>query len=360
MLLALAVLAPAARGSPAPDKFGIYTANLDGTNMKRIISDPWREMTHNRVSPDHRWITFSRYNNRSRDGLATEEGGGYENTEVMIARIDGSEVRSVVPPRPGFAAVNSYWTPDGKGLVYLVLTDKKTTEVRFLRFDAKMEVESTSTLKLPANFLPVDPHQVGDVVVFPAVDLETKTRGLWLAQAGGDSLRRITLLKDPKSGKPVVDAKAGENDPKLSPDGAKVAFMRYVPGRGLWHTFVIDLATGEEKDLSAGFIKDSKWEMEGIPEWSSDGKLLVVWHTDLRTNERDFYTMRPDGGGRRKVPLAQFEGERYHEVKGPAFFPGTGSGAEAKIIFNAKTVPRAELRDSPVKKLIKSVILSFM
>ena len=53
-----------------------------------------------------------------KNGLATEEGGGYDNTEVLIARADGSDIRSVVPPHKGRAAVNSYWTPDGKGVLF--------------------------------------------------------------------------------------------------------------------------------------------------------------------------------------------------------------------------------------------------
>lgn len=347
----------AEKSEEAPNLFGIYTANLDGTNMKRIVSDSWRELTHNRVSPDHKWITFTRYNNRQKNGLATEEGGGYDNTEVLIARIDGSEVRSVVPPHKGAIAANSYWTPDGKGLIYLAFDEKTRPEIKFVYFNEEMRVEKTRTLPLPDNLFPSDPSQVGNKVVFPAKELKTGLLGTWLVNLDGSDLRQVTVLKDPVTQKPIKSKEAMEVDPKLSPDGSKVAFMRLVPHRFLWHTFVADTDSGKEKDLSNSFC--GKWDMDGVPEWSSDGKLLIVWHPNLLTNESIFYTMQPDGSARHKVALPQIEGDYYYVVKAAAFFPGTGSGPDAKIIFNAKHIPISKLKDSPATQLLKHVMRFF-
>ena len=72
-----------------------------------------------------------------------------------------------------------------------------------------------------------------------------------------------------------------------------------------------------------------------VPEWSGDGQLLIFWHverSDLR--QSGLYTMQPNGSDRRRVPLPH--GYFYSM---PAFFPGQGSGRDARIIYSAKADP---------------------
>ena len=66
-----------------PQLFGIYTASLAGGDARLVVASSWQEMTHARVSPDHNWIAFTRYNDTGWDGLATEERG-YDETEIVI------------------------------------------------------------------------------------------------------------------------------------------------------------------------------------------------------------------------------------------------------------------------------------
>lgn len=314
------------------DRFGICTATLDGEDFKVIISDSKREMTHARVSPDKEWITFSRYNKMGEMGFATEHTTeGFRDTEIMIARIDGSSLKTLIPPKEGVVSCNSYWTPDGNLLYVSTDNPERKPEIRRIDLDADMEVKEITVLPVPKNLLPSDPHQVNNLIVFPAVEVPDLIRGIWIMKEDGSDLRQITVPRDPETKKPVSmrqDKFNGDADPKLSPDGSKVAFMRHVRGRYLWHIFVVDVETGEEIDLSKNYIPHGYKAADAMPEWSSDGKLLVFWNLDLENGRTDLYKIKPDGSEREIIPLP-----KEYNYKMPAFFPGEGSGNNARIIF---------------------------
>jgi len=317
------------------DIFGIGIATLNGENMRLIISDSWREMTHARVSPDKKWITFTRYTKRGPDGLATETASeGYRGTEIMIARIDGTDLRSLIPPKEGIVSCNSYWTPDGDLLYVSTDNPERKPEIRRIDLDENMEILNITTLPVPENLLPADPYQLGDFIVFPASDAKTGIRGIWVMKTDGSDLRQITVPIDPETNKPVSMRQHklnGDSDPKLSPDCSKVAFMRIVKDRYYSHIFIVDVETGEEKDLSAPYITQGYKAADIMPEWSSDGELLIFWHVDLEKDRRYLYTMKPDGSERRKIPLPE-----GYDYKMPAFFPGEGSEDTARIIFSTR------------------------
>jgi dipeptidyl aminopeptidase/acylaminoacyl peptidase len=180
--------------------FGIRVANLNGEEVRTIYTDPYRQATHIRVSPDGQWIMFSRYNDKDpKEGLAMENIGGknhYLNTELVLMRSDGSQIRTIVPPKKGVMAVNSNWTDDGKGFVF-VSTDnrKRVPEIRRAYLNSKMEIARFSTIRLPKHLVPVDPHLHKGRLVFPAVDLRNMVRGLWIAKEDGSGYGNLQLLE---------------------------------------------------------------------------------------------------------------------------------------------------------------------
>ena len=309
-----------------PDFFGVYYATLDGKNMKLIVGDSYREMNHARVSPDKKWVTFTRFNKKAWNGLATEGKSGYDTTEIMIVRLDGSELQSLVPPRKGIVAANSYWTPDGKALLYISNDNpKKITQINKI----DLATRKITTLRTPKNTWVLDPQQVGDLVVFPAVDSTANKNVLWTMRPDGSQAKRFTNPDfSALSKRKKLKYRLGDFDPKISPDGTRIAFMRQL-ARDDWRIFVKDIASGEEKDLSRAKTIDA------MPEWSSDSKLLVFWHINKKELKKmGIYTIKVDGSGRKRIPLP-----RGYFYTMPAFFPGEGSNENTRIIFSAKKVP---------------------
>ncbi|MHC4532315.1 MAG: TolB family protein [Planctomycetota bacterium] len=306
-------------GGPQYEYFAVYIATLDGKQVEEVIRDPRREMNHTRISNDLQWITFTRFNKFNNAGYAVEEESHYMNTEVMRCRINGSELSSIVPPRKGFINANSYWASDGKRIVY-VSTDniKKRPQLHVVNADSR----KIDVIPVPEELYPTDPHMHGGLIVYPAKRLQLRKNRIWIMNINGSEARQLAR----------ADKNAGEEfDPKISPDKTKVAFMRYrgkIPREGV-QIIVADIQTGTEKNLSVPGSRN----IDAMPEWSSDGKLLVFWHLNWADffGKSGIYTIRPDGTGRKKVPLP-----KGYSYTMPAFVPGTGSGDNAKIIYAAR------------------------
>lgn len=303
------------RVKQTPDRFAIYTARLDGSDLKILFSRPDKEMTHARVSPDGTRVVITGYNKRDKEGFASEDAG-YENTEIMILNLDGTGLETVVAPKPGVIAANGDWTPDGKS-IFWVSTDNAQRSPEIRQID--LATRRITRVPTPAGLKASDPHRLGNQMVFPAKAGDKGADPLWLMNADGSGARQIT--RPPRSSS--SDGLYGDFDPKLSPDGTKVAFMR-IDGGTTWRVMVLDLKTGEERLLSPSNV------MQWLPTWSGDGKLLLYTHVDVRNlKDTGLYTMTPDGRDRRKVPLPP----GYFFNHG-TFFPGEKSSPKARIIFS--------------------------
>ena len=77
-----------------------------------------------------------------------------------------------------------------------------------------------------------------------------------------------------------------------SPDGKSVALAQY-DADGLSHIFVIDLHTGQQKNITAQW---GAWQLNfGSPSWSPDGKWLAVTCSQLNIVHVDVCRMTADG-----------------------------------------------------------------
>lgn len=311
---AIAPRAARSEASKTPALFGIYTARLDGSDVQTIMTSADRELTHPRVSPDGSRIVLTRYNNRGADGKATE-AQGYENTEIMILNLDGSGLETVIAPKPGVIASNGCWTPDGKGLIYISTdTPDRRPEIRLV----DLETRRISRMPTPPGLSVSDPHWVGDELVFPVKG--ERSDALWTMKADGSRAHQVTHPANAR--KPGSAEPYGDFDPKLSPDGSRVAFMRIYSGSA-WQVMVLDLNTGTERDLTTGGV------IEGLPTWSSDGKRLLYRHIDLKKpEETGLYTMTPEGSDRKMVPLPR--GFLYNHA---SFYPGDASSQGDRLIY---------------------------
>lgn len=325
LLIVITLLGGCSKGSQAnnaPDRFGIYVSTLSGKEIKLVIGSPNQQMTHPRVAPDGKWIAFTRYTKNNWAGVAIEKNG-YQGTEIMLIRPDGSELQTIVPAKKGVLNCNSSWTSDSKSLIWLS-TDNAQNLPQLMRIN--LETRELSRVPTPEGLKTTDPHTVGDQVVFPVIEPDVDS--IWIMNLDGSNARRLTKPVYTTNNRPTGKHPPGDYDPKLSPDGSKVAFMRLF-GDESWRIYVLDVASGRETDLSGPD------QIDTLPDWSSDGEFLLFWHADRKKpREMGIYTMRPDGTDRRMIPLP-----RGYLHGHPHFFPNEQSSLDANIIFQATKAP---------------------
>lgn len=318
-----------------PAQFAIFTAVKGGSGIKVLVSNPDREMSHPRVAPDRSRIVLTRYNRRGSDGKATE-AQGYEDTEILLVNADGSGLETIVPFLPGIVAANASWTPDGNSLIYISTDNaQRTPEIRQI----DLVTRQVTRVPTPAGLKASDPHWEAGRIVFAVKGEKSKIPGeLWTTNIeGGEVADSLWLMNEDGSGARQITRPVrtnsdpglyGDFDPKLSPDGTKVAFMR-IDGGNSWTVMVLDLASGEEKLLTPD------GPMEWLPTWASDSTLLLYVHIDIdNLQEIGLYTTSPDGANRNIVPLPR--GFLYGHS---SFFPGDGSSDSARIIFTGIPMP---------------------
>jgi Tol biopolymer transport system component len=290
LVMLVLLLAGCSKAPAVADRFGIYLVDIDGSNFQAVLNSSEQEMTHARISPDGQWITFTRYTERNKYGLAMESRT-YHGTEILRVNIDGSGQEILVPAKDGIINANSSWTPDGKAIIY-ISTDNQNRLPAIYRLD--LASTQRQRIPTPGKLAVSDPHMYGEQLVFPARTGEPK--GLWLMNSDGTGLQKITT---PDISRDVLRKRfvLGDFDPRFSPDGNQVAFMRYF-GDENWHLVVKNLLTGTEQDLSASVTTD------GLPDWSPDGRWIIFWHANRdNLKETGLYRVRPDGSERQMLPL---------------------------------------------------------
>lgn len=315
------------------DLFGIYIAKLDGSGIRPILFDDKRELSHPRVSPDGKHITFTRYNRLLSGGIAEENGSDYLHTEVVVADIDGSHQLSIEPTGPYVLNANSSWV-DNDSILYVHKSDLKSLpELRLHRLSSR----STERLPTPAGMAVSDPHCINGRVVFAVVPLGSNKSPccLYTMKLNGSDLKQLTKPHIVPSSNDL-SFKLGDYDPWLSPNADRVVFMRYFGGVD-WRVYCVTVSTGVEQALTSPGVTSA------IPEWSSDGKAIVFVNFDKTKLENlGLYTMSPSGANKQKIPLPG--GYLYTH---PSFFPsglpsslaGTGLSSNAAIIYGARRVP---------------------
>lgn len=265
----------------SPSTFNVETNTLENSAPVYVFSDSWREVNHARVSPDHNWALFTRYNARGPSGYALETDS-YYNTEAIVCGISGSPCYDVLPPHANLIQANATWTPDGTGILFISsATPFGNTGIS--RLDIASGRSSLVLYNRAVSF--ADPNEVGNQIVL------TMQNGLAVVNSGA----------------PVPITSGGvDYDPKLSPDGTTVAAMRHVGSE--YHIITVPSAGGPVTDLSS--------TTEAMPEWSADGATWLYW--GMGSGHLAIFTMNTDGTNRAEVSLSA----GYNYTMG-AFWPGS-------------------------------------
>lgn len=191
LFICLSVLAACAREG---HYFGIYTSRLDGSDFRLVTADRDRELNHARVSPDLRFVTFTRYNHRGLAGTATETDS-YAETELMLVNSNGSCLQVLVPAKQGICNGNGSFLPNGKSIIYC---SNDNADKQGREYVLELAGKKTSVVlprpRIPSVVAMADPHAIRDSVVFTA--LVPTDQGmlsqLWLMRLDGSDAKCLT------------------------------------------------------------------------------------------------------------------------------------------------------------------------
>lgn len=282
--------------------FGLHVSNLDGTSQKTIVTSKYHQMSHPKVSPDGKYVVFTRYNDTGADKLA-EELDGYENTEICICTINGESVETLIPPKKGVMNCNASWTKRG---IMWISSQNGVGIPMALEFD--LGTRKIRRINTPVDQIVLDPTQYKDDIIYSSIGVNN---GLWRLQK--DTATQLTMST-------TLDA-----DPQVSPDGRNIAFIRNFGGN--FHIMRYNFQSKKVTDLSRD-------KSDTPPCWSADSKTLVFFHINTEDfGKMGMYKMDPNGYNRTLLPLKR--GYIYNQ---PSFFPGSSS----RIIyqgFDVKGLP---------------------
>ena len=316
------------RTDPA-DHFSVWISKADGSERKLILSDPKRQMTHTRVSPDLKWVVFTTYNNPGADGFAKEGGNNYASTELCLFKLGATEFKTIVGPVPGEINANASFSSDGKRIIFMSTRSGQGAHLYWYEIETGL---TTQVPTPPSLHRLADPHEVQDKIVFTShPDQGGGLQGIWMMKRDGSEARQISFPKR-NLGAPAESVGQGDYDPRLSPDCSSVTILRNVGGA--FHVVVVNVPSGKETDLTEPRFPERAQTAEGVAAWSRDGQWLVFRHIAVPKEGPQgigIYRMRPDGSGRKRVPIAKGE---FPHVQ-PEFFPGR-TGYEAQVIYQTE------------------------
>lgn len=316
-------------------------ANPTASNIKVVASNSYQDLTHPRVSPDKQWVAYTTYNDTNTEGCASLDSG-YINTEIRATKLDESQSKTILAKTDGNLTSNSYWYGNSYEFTYLSGLPGATKIYR-AQTDAAMNLISGSTeITVPATLIPpYDPAGLSNSQIVYA--------GLY--NSGGlvasifiqsldptDTPVGLSLARD-NSGATLfftVPGENNENDPKLSPDGTQVAFMRRASNSGIhsfgWRIFVVPVSSPLGEVNISSSLGSTLLLNDTLPEWV-DSNTLVFSFIDVTVapSTRTIWTMQSDGSGRKQVSLPN--GFRYSDVY--PFIDGSGN---QKIIISAEKI----------------------
>ena len=273
----------------------IYTIRTDGTGLTRLTYNHYYE-NHVHVSPDGTKFVFTAFTkDLNRDGEVGE--ADMDSSEVGIMDIDGSQYKLLTNNE--FADFGAVWSPDGKRILFTTNRFGGQFDLATIKIDGSDLQRLTST----PDAWEMDPHWEKVGIVFNRWTPGKKHfPGIWKMDSDGSDEIQLT---DPTFPKISKGAPFGDMDPKISPDGKKIAFERHQNnkgnfGLGDYDLYVMDIDGKNIKDISQNSIA------EAVPTWSPDSKKLAFWVVSENLEDAlEIFVISSDGSGRRKITQEQ-------------------------------------------------------
>ena len=206
------------------DPFDIYTANADGSGLRRL-TDYGVYTAEGTLSPDGRTIVFTSL----KDG----------DLDIYTMNVDGSGVRRLTTA-VGYDG-GAFFSPDGKQIVYRAYHPTDSTELDDYRTLLAQHIVRPSKMEI------------------------------WVMNADGSNQRQVTKL-------------GGANfAPYFTPDGKRIIFSSNYrnPHSGNFDLFLVSLDGSDLEQVT------TSPEFDGFPQFSPDGRTLVWASNRLAANPHE-------------------------------------------------------------------------
>ncbi|HEX9897344.1 MAG TPA: hypothetical protein VGA85_06775 [Dehalococcoidales bacterium] len=183
------------------------------------------------------------------------------------------------------------WSPDGVKIAFLTLRDQNL-DVFVMGGDGSNQVKL-----FDSGYHDADIDWVGSRIVFTA-----RSR-IWIMQDGGTDVVQVT--EPPDAGVwGNANLPFGDYDPRISPNGNKIAFERLeddVSPHGNYNIYVTNADGSDETRLT-----DSGYS-QGIVSWSHAGdKMVFIVAAIGEEGKYDIYVMNSDGSNMKNVTPEYF------------------------------------------------------
>ena len=287
--LALAALACDASGATQPppaevphqDRWGIYNLDL-ATQAVDLIYSSSDAITTARLNSAGDRIVFSQ-----------EVGGaGYDYSEIFTLGVDGQNPQRLTDN--DVWDLYPSWSPDGTQIVFLSWRESDMDLY-------VMQADGSSVERLfDSGAHDADVHWASNRIVF------TSGNRLWVMNDDGTNASSVT--DPPQAGEwGNANLPFGDYDPRLSPDGSRIAFERMVDTVPVNGSYDLFLADNDGANLTR--LTDSGYS-QGFPSWSHDGTKIVYLVAAIDgTAQFDLYMMNVDGSDNRNITPGWFPSE---------------------------------------------------
>ncbi len=289
IVLTLGALACDAEGTtPSPpaevphqDRWGIYNLDLSSQAIDLIYSSPSE-------------ITTARLNSAGDRFVFTQEvgGDGYEHSEIFTVSAAGQDLQRLT--ENDVWDLYPAWSPDGTQIVFL---SWRESNMDLYVMDAD---GGNVEMLFDSGDHDADVHWAMDRIVF------TSGNRIWIMNDDGTDARSLT--DPPQAGEwGNANLPFGDYDPRLSLDGARIAFERMVDTstpHGSYDLFAMDI-DGANLDR----LTESGYS-QGFASWSYAGDKIVYSVAAIGdTPQFDLYVMNADGSDSRNVTPSWFPAE---------------------------------------------------